>query len=614
MGKFLSPKHGRYDRIPIAGRRPRYVSGVNGALAIPDSFIDELVSKTDITDLVSGYVRLTKRSGANMFGLCPFHSEKTPSFSVNSDKQICYCFGCHKGGGAINFIMEIESLSYPEAVEFLARRAGLTVPESGFADSLAGTRKRMLELNRDAARHFYEMLASPLTEQARSYLVKRKLTKAIVTRFGIGAAPDDWSNLIDAMAVKGYSKQELIDAGLARRGRNEGGAYDVFRNRLMFPVIDVRGNVIGFSGRIIGEGEPKYLNTPETLVFNKRRNLFALNLAKKTKSGMLILVEGNIDVVSLHQAGFDCAVASLGTSLTTEQARLMKRYTENAVISYDSDAPGKDAALRAIPLLEKAGMNVKVVDMGISKDPDEYLTKNGAAAFKVLIDRSDNHIEYRLLLIENRHDLTSDEGRLSYLAEATDLLSELESRPEREIYGAKAAKTAGISPESVETEVYKKYKARMARQKRDLERKALRPAAATQSMERELRYDNEYSAAAEEGVIRCLIREPSLLRMAADTGFSHEEFTSPFLAKIFVMLQKRAMEGRDTGEAFILSSLEPEEASLLTAVLQKPEAQPNSDRTVRDYINKIRTEKYKTNTPDDDMLLAIKEYKTHESC
>ena len=578
-------------------------------MAIPDSFIDDLVGRTDIAELVGSYVRLTKKSGSNMFGLCPFHGEKTPSFSVNADRQMYHCFGCGKGGGVINFMMEIENLPFHDAIEVLARRAGMTVPESGTSDEIAGKRRRMLELNREAARHFHDMLSTPLAEAARDYLAMRGLSRAIVTRFGIGVAPDSWNLLMDTMTKRGYSKQELLDAGLIRSSRKEGGMYDVFRNRLMFPVIDVRGGVIGFSGRILGDGEPKYLNSPDTLVFNKSRNLFALNLAKKSKSGMLILAEGNIDVAALHQAGFDSAVASLGTSLTVEQARLMSRYTEKAVIAYDSDEAGKRAALRAIPLLEKTGMNVKVVDMGASKDPDEYLKKYGPDAFKVLLDRSENHISYRLLTIQNGFDLNSDEGRLSFLSAAAELLSELESKPEREIYGARVARAAGVSPDSVQNEVLRRFKARKAKQRKDFEKKVSRPAAVAHTSDRAHKEKNVFSAVAEEGVIRCLVREPTLIKLTSELGFSKEEFTSEFLAKVYEILTCRIFESRDVREALLLSELDSSEASRLTTILQKPEALPYSDITIREYIERIRAEKFKSIEPDADLLLEIKKYK-----
>ena len=261
-------------------------------MAFPENFITELAERNDIVDVVSSYVRLSKKSGSNLFGLCPFHSEKTPSFSVAADKQIYHCFGCGKGGGVINFVMEIENLSFTEAVEFLAKRANMPIPEQA-TDRDARKRGRMLDLNRDAARFFHEQLATPEGRAAADYMQKRRISPAIARRFGLGCAPDSWDKMMLAMREKGYTDFEMLDAGLVRRGKN-GGFYDMFRNRLMFPVIDVRGNVIGFSGRILGDGEPKYLNTPETLVFNKSRNLFALNLAKKSKSGYIILSEGNM--------------------------------------------------------------------------------------------------------------------------------------------------------------------------------------------------------------------------------------------------------------------------------------------------------------------------------
>ena len=578
-------------------------------VAIPESFLDDLVSRTDITELVSGYVRLIKRSGGNMFGLCPFHSEKTPSFSVNTDKQIYHCFGCGKGGGVINFIMEIENATFRDAVEILAGRAGVVVPESDTSEQTAGKRRRMLELNRDAARFFHSTLLSPFGVSARGYLNKRGVSKAVVTRFGIGAAPDAWSMLVDAMMKQGYNRQELIEAGLARSGRGDSGAYDMFRNRVMFPVIDVRGGVIGFSGRVLDNGEPKYINSPDTLVFNKRRNLFALNIAKKSKSGMLILVEGNIDVVSLHQSGFDCAIASLGTALTADQARLISRYTDNVVIAFDSDEAGNRAALRAIPLLEKAGLGVKVVNMGTAKDPDEFLRKNKPDAFKLLIEHSENHIEYQLLTIKSRFDLTLDEGRLSYLSAATDMLSTLYSEPEREIYSARVAREAGISAESVKNEVAKKYRSRIKKEKKDYDKQTVRPVTAAQPKDRTLRYNNEGSALAEEGIIRCLMRDPTLISTAKDMGLLQEEFTSPFLGRIYEALSKRISEGRDASEALILAELTSGEASLLTVVLKKPEAMPHNRKTIQEYIDKIRAEKYKTGDPDMELLLEIKKYK-----
>ena len=300
-------------------------------MAFPASFIDELVARNRIEDVVGQYVSL-KRSGANMFGLCPFHGEKTASFSVSPDKGIYYCFGCHKGGGPINFMMEIEGLSYPDAVRALAKRSGMEVPEDEQYQSRYRHQERLWALMKEAGRFFHEQLYAPAGAQCLGYVQKRGLNKATVTRFGIGFAPNSWNALTDAMRKKGYTDQELRDADLV--GEKNGRVYDRFRNRLMFPIFDVRGNVIGFGGRVLDDSKPKYLNSNETLIFNKRRNLFGLNFAKKTKQPNMILVEGNIDVVTLHQYGFDNAVASLGTSLTEEQVALLSRYTEQVVLTY----------------------------------------------------------------------------------------------------------------------------------------------------------------------------------------------------------------------------------------------------------------------------------------
>ena len=329
-------------------------------MAFPPSFIDELIARNPIEDVVGQYVSL-KRSGSNMFGLCPFHGEKTASFSVAPDKGIYYCFGCHKGGGAINFMMELEGLSYPDAVRALAKRAGMEVPEDEQYQSRYRQQERLWALMKEAGRFFNEQLYAPAGQQCREYIQSRGLSKAIVTRFGMGFAPDSWNALINAMKKKGYTEQELIDADLV--GQKNGRIYDRFRNRLMFPIIDVRGNVIGFGGRVLDDSKPKYLNTSETLIFNKRKNLFGLNFAKKSKLGYLILVEGNIDVVALHQYGFDNAIASLGTSLTEEHAVLLSRYTEQVVLTDDSDEAGQKAAQRAIPMLEKVGIQVKVLNV-----------------------------------------------------------------------------------------------------------------------------------------------------------------------------------------------------------------------------------------------------------
>ena len=581
-------------------------------MAFSDIFLDELIQRNDIADVVGSYVPLTKKSGSNLFGLCPFHNEKSPSFSVSTDKQIYHCFGCGKGGGVVNFIMEIERLSYVDAVHVLAKRAGLSVPDESTSKETQSRRARILELNRDAARFFYTVLMSNQGDAAKKYIVKRGISKDMVTRFGLGAAPDSWNTLYDAMIKKGYTRKELLDAGLVKAGKND-GVYDFFRNRLVFPVIDVRGSVIGFSGRILGDGEPKYLNSPDTLVYEKSRNLFALNLAKKTKAGMLILTEGNIDVVSLHQAGFDAAVASLGTALTEEQARLMSRYTQNVVIAYDMDAAGAKASQRAIGILERTGLQVRVLRMNDAKDPDEFIGKFGRDAFTKLLERSEYHIEYRLQAIKAKHNLETNEGRVTYLNEATDMLSRIESALEREIYAERIAETAGVTAEAVKNEIKKAFKRRLTADKKKQDAREMNVAAGFQPGDKTIRYDNVYSAAAEEGLIRLLALDGELFKVVRRLEFRDSEFTSLFLQKIFEVMRKRREDGLDITQASILAELNNAEAAHFLVILQRPESMANGETAMQDYIEKIRAEKRK-NDARADPLAVLQQYRDKSGC
>jgi DNA primase len=566
-------------------------------VAFPESFLQELADRNDIVDVVSSYVRLTKRSGANLFGLCPFHSEKTPSFSVSPDKQIYHCFGCGKGGSVINFIMEIENLSFPDAVEFLARRAGMEVPDDGDR-AQRDRRGRLLALNKEAARFYFEKLIGPEGGPGQAYISRRQIEPAVAKRFGLGFAPDSFYALTDAMRDKGFQDFELIDAGLANANKSGKGVHDVFRNRLMFPVIDVRGSVIGFSGRILGDGEPKYLNSRETPVFSKSRNLFALNLAKKSKNGYILLTEGNIDVVSLHQAGFDSAVASLGTSLTPEQARLISRYTSEVVIAYDNDSAGQKAAQRAIGILEPLDLKVKVLQMSGAKDPDEFIKAFGRDAFANLLSASENHVEYRLRVIERSRDLGSDEGRVAYLKDAAALLAELPSPVEREVYAMRVADKAGVGKAVVVDEVTRQRTRRLKTARKQAERSAVRDArAAAQPKERSLRYENPRSAVAEEGVVRLAYLDPGLFDGA---DLSPEEFSSPMLGRLYGILREKAAANAPLSMAALSGSFLPEEVDHITAILQKPEVLSNGQKALADYIGIIRAQR-KTLTAGDDL-------------
>ena len=574
-------------------------------MAIPEAFIDELVARSEISDVVSSYVHLT-RKGNNLWGLCPFHSEKTPSFSVSPEKQIYHCFGCGKGGGVISFVMEMENLPFVEAVRLLAQRAGMEMPESGGSESYRRRKERLLALNKEAARFFHAKLRSPEGAAGAEYLFrKRGLSQGIVTRFGLGVAPDGWDNLIRAMQEKGYTKRELLDAGLAVDNK-KGRVYDRFRNRVMFPIIDLRGEVIGFGGRVLDDSTPKYLNSPDTVIYNKSRNLFALNIAKKSKLGRIILTEGYMDTISLHQAGFDCAVASLGTSLTAEHAQLLSKYTKEAVIAYDGDGAGVKAAQWAIPILEKTGIQVRVLQMRGAKDPDEFIKKFGREAFAKLLDQSENHIDYRLRQIQVKYDLEDDAQRVEFLREAAAMLSTLSSPVEREVYGAKAAAAAGITAEAMAQEVKREYYRRVKQAKKQQERKDLTPAAQLQPREYGIRYANMRSGRAEEGVLRLMLLEPGLFR---ETGsLTAEQFSVPVLGKVYGLLQKRFREGRSTQLAALAGELTPEEMSHLAAILDRPEDLANSQQALRDYISIIQTEALKrTGENQMDPLLAARE-------
>ena len=565
-----------------------------------ESFLTELAERNDIVDVVSEYVSLGKRSGANYFGLCPFHNEKTPSFSVSPDKQIYYCFGCGKGGGVINFMMEIEQLSFPEAVDRLAKRAGIPVPEQE-DDAQSRHRARLYEVNKAAARYFYEQLYAPGGAGAREYVRTRRISRKTATSFGLGYAPDSFDALLTALREKGFTDREMSEADLIRPG-SRGGFYSTFRNRLVFPVIDVRGNVTGFSGRIIGDGEPKYLNTKDTPVFTKGRLLFGLNLARKSKSDYMILVEGNVDVVSLHQAGFDSAVASLGTSLTKEQAQLLSRYKKEVVLAYDNDGAGAKAAQRAIDIFEKLDVKVKVLRWEGVKDPDEYIKTKGADAFRDLIDRSESQIDFRLMNIERKYDLSSPEQKVDFLREATKLIASFPGSVERQVYSVRVAELAGIPPAAVSKEVETQRRRLLSGARREAERQN-RPTVVAQPSDRALRYDNPTSASAEEGVIRLLYLDPALAS-EAESSLRQEDFTSETLGHLFSVLLERIRNHHAINTTVLSEALSGPEMSLLVSILNKPENLSIAKTTLQDYIKTIREQQERKDTSPDLRSLA----------
>lgn len=571
-------------------------------MAFPPSFLEELAARNPIEEVVGQYVNL-KRSGANLFGLCPFHGEKTASFSVAPDKGIYYCFGCHKGGSVINFEMEIEGLSYPDAVRALAKRAGMEVPDDELYQSRYRQQERLWALNKDAARFFNAQLYAPAGAEGLAYAQKRGMPKGTLTRFGIGFAPDTWTALTDAMRAKGYTEEELKETGLVSTSQKNGRIYDRFRNRLMFPIIDVRGNVIGFGGRVMDNSTPKYLNSPESMVFNKRKNLFALNIAKKSKLGYIILVEGYMDAVALHQYGFDCAVASLGTSLTEEHAALLSRYTEQVMLIYDGDEAGQNATKRAIPMLEKAGLQVKVLQMRDAKDPDEYLKKFGADRFKILLDESSNRVEYQLKAILKKYDLSVDEQRVQFISEAAEYISGLNNAVQREIYGGRVAEAAKITPEAMAIEIKKAFKRRINRENRKQESINLNPVREHQPKERNLHYENVKSALAEEQILSTLLREPAMEQLCR--GMTGSLFSSPVLGRAFDQVTACCRQGMEVRLAS-LTDFSPEEMSHLARVVQTGDNVVSQEvfegclETVRMEYEQERTKKDLSN----DSLLA----------
>ena len=570
-------------------------------MAFPPAFLDELTARNPIEEVVGQYVTL-KRSGSNLFGLCPFHGEKTASFSVAPDKGIYYCFGCHKGGSVINFQMEIEGLSYPDAVRALAKRAGMEVPEDEQYQSRYRQQERLWALHKEAARFFHSQLYAPVGADALNYALGRGMNKYILTTFGVGYAPDSWDSLTNALRKKGYTEQEIRDSGLVSVSRKNGNLFDRFRDRLMFPIIDVRGNVIAFGGRVIRKDSEaaKYLNSPETLIFNKRKNLFGLNLAKKTKYPYFILVEGNIDVVSLHQYGFDNAVASLGTSLTEDQATLLSKYTEQVVLIYDGDNAGQNATKRAIPILEKAGIQVKVLQLRDAKDPDEFLKKFGADRFKILLEESSNRVEYQLNAILKKYDIRDDDQKVKYLQESAELICTLTSSVQREVYAGRVAEVAKISMEAMKLEVNRAFKRRIAREKKKQEKIDLSPAKNLQPKNNKIRYNNVKSAMAEEMLLALCLREPALLDYTR--GLKEEMFSSDLLGKVFGQLSSRHREHLEVSVSG-LTDFSQEEISHIAGILQRQQG-PVNEQALLDCVHTIQQEYQSAKVESEEDLLA----------
>lgn len=423
----------------------------------PREVIDEVRLQNDIVEVISQYVPL-KQKGNSYFGLCPFHNEKTASFSVNSEKQFYYCFGCGAAGNVFSFLMEMENMDFPEAMKKLAERAHITLPEpekSAQVIAAEQTKQRLFDIHTAAGRFFYECLQEKQGEQARAYLTKRQMDPRMARKFGIGYSPDSYDALFKHLKEKGFALSDILKSGLVLENKDGKGYHDRFRGRLMFPIFDVQGRVVGFGGRILAKGEPKYLNSPETILFSKSRNLYGLNFAKAAKKRELILVEGYMDMLSIYQAGFRNVVASLGTAFNNDHARTLKRFADDVILLYDSDEAGTNAALRAIPVLVKNGFRVKVTQVPDGKDPDEFIKAKGAAEFSKLLINAVHYISFEIACIQRKYNLKNPEHRVRFATEAAEILAKLDSEIERNVYLGEVSRVTGVEEEAIRSEIRK---------------------------------------------------------------------------------------------------------------------------------------------------------------
>lgn len=579
-------------------------------MAFPESFIQELKMRNDITDIVSSYVSL-KRRGRNMVGLCPFHGEKTPSFNVYTENGSFYCFGCGAGGDVITFIMKIENLDYVDAVKFLAQRAGMEMPENSYDDSMSKLRTRVFEANREAARFFHATLYSQKGASGLEYLHNRALSDRTIRHFGLGFADDSWTSLCAHLKSKGFKDNELVAANLASQRKNGNGIYDRFTNRVIFPILDLRGNVIAFGGRIMTDEKPKYLNTSDTPVFKKSANLFSLNNAKNSGSRTLILCEGYMDVIAVSQAGFTNAVATLGTALTSEQAVLMKRYADEVVICYDADEAGQKATARAISILRNAGLLIRVLTVPSGKDPDEFIKSKGSdgpATFKAILDKSGNDVDYRLQKLKSAHNLETTDGKVAYLEEASKLLSTISSPIERDVYTTKICTEQGVDKNSFVLQLTRIAK----RNQRDYNKKEFRQIQTDLSKRNDKvnseHYKKPRSSSAEESLVVYLINNPdSASEISAKV--KPEQFKNSLMKRYFEYVMHRLQSGLEP-LTNVAADFTTDETSKLFQMLSQAIPATSTRQAMTEYINVINEESSKI-SPNDAAKLSPEEIKDY---
>lgn len=556
-------------------------------MALSDSFLQELKMKTDIEDVISTYVTL-KRRGATLVGLCPFHNEKTPSFTVYPATQSFYCFGCGAGGDAITFLKKIENLDYLDAVKTLAQRAGLQMPQEGFDDSLSKRRRRILEMNREAARFYHSVLLSPEGKVGYDYYIGRALSAATINHFGLGFAPNQWDALLKHMRAKGYQPAELVDAGLARKGQK--GYYDSFRNRVMTPIIDVRGNVIAFGGRVLDDSKPKYINTGDTLVYKKTNELFALNFAKDSKEDALILCEGYMDVIAMHQAGFTNAVAGCGTALTTEQVRLISRYAKEVILTYDADEAGQKALQKAMTLFDQTDVKVRIPALVGGKDPDEIIRTYGRDKFKGMLEGASNETEFRLLALRRQYNLATTQGKIDFIGGALQILATLPP-VEQDLYVSRLSEELGVERQNMKVQLQdlvvrqgnRREKREFNRIVQENMRKAARETMATDASLRKLR--------AEDRLISLLLRYPDCSRLCKD--FDPQWLTPGFAQRVFTLILQRLENGDGTELMDLRDRLTDDEMGRLSGIIARGGESAAAKQEFSDCLQTIRAEQQK---------------------
>lgn len=574
-----------------------------------DEFLSELRMRCDIEQVISPYVNL-KRRGKNLVGLCPFHNEKTPSFTVYPDSQSFYCFGCGAGGEAIGFIRRAENLDFTEAVRYLCDKSGMVMPSEGYDDSLSQKRRRMYEINKEAARFFNSCLFSEKGKDGLEYFKSRGYKKGTITRFGLGYAPNEWRALLTHMRGLGYSYEELYEANLANRSDKDGkiSYYDSFRNRVMVPIIDVRGNVVAFGGRVLDDSKPKYINTSDTLVYKKSLGVFGLNFAKNSPEKTLILVEGYMDAISLHEAGFTNVIACLGTALTNEMAHLLSRYADEIILSYDADEAGQKATERAIGILGSIGMKLRVVHLSGGKDPDEILKKYGPERFRSLIEGAANDIEFELLKARDGLDLQTSDGKMKYLEKAAQILSKSRSEITRDIYSSRLSEELQVAKEAITARIKQISQRNAKKEKDDFFRKLPQQSISENTKTALASSTNIKVVRAEEQLVATLFRNPDYYRHIEDM-VSAEDFSVPLYRRIFSLLTEKIKEHRSLELTFFSEELSPDEMNTLVKISKDTVNSGTSLRFCEDCIAAMKTEREKqskkpdlSNISDEDFL------------